>query len=107
AIVADLDPGEGFNIAMEVVRDGSLIFSGETSTARLKRSFEELASYLGRALSFPVGVVLMTGTGIVPERSFTLLPGDTVRIPIDGLGVLENPVAEVGAAVPVGDEPEE
>jgi hypothetical protein len=33
----------------------------------MRRSFDELAAYLGRALSFPVGAFLMTGTGIVPD----------------------------------------
>ena len=96
AIVAEPEVGEGFAISMEVDRGGSVIFSGETSTARMKRSFSELAECLGRALSFPNGAVLMTGTGIVPERSFTLRPGDTVRIRIDSLGTLENHVVEVG-----------
>ena len=96
AIVTDLNPVEGFAISMEVSRDGSTIFSGETTTARMKRSFAELAACLGRAISFPNGAILMTGTGIVPEPEFTLEPGDVVRIRIDGLGVLENPVVEVG-----------
>ncbi len=34
----------------------------------------------------------MTGTGVVPEDDFTLLRGDLVRIEIEGIGVLENPV---------------
>jgi 2-dehydro-3-deoxy-D-arabinonate dehydratase len=96
AVVTDVDPGDGFAIAMEVEREGSMIFEGTTSTARMKRSFEELSACLGRALSFPRGAVLMTGTGIVPDREFSLQPGDVVRIRIDGLGVLENPVVEVG-----------
>ena len=63
-----------------------------------KRSFEELAAHLGRALTFPDGVFLFTGTGIVPDPSFTLQPEDVVRIAVDGLGVLENPVVHVGGA---------
>jgi 2-dehydro-3-deoxy-D-arabinonate dehydratase len=35
----------------------------------------------------------MTGTGIVPGDDFTLERGDLIRIAIDGIGVLENPVA--------------
>jgi 2-dehydro-3-deoxy-D-arabinonate dehydratase len=84
-------------IQMDVVRAGSTLFSGEASTGQMKRSFEDLTGHLGRALRFPVGVVLLTGTAIVPEPTFTLRPGDLVRIGIDGLGVLENPVEEVGA----------
>jgi 2-dehydro-3-deoxy-D-arabinonate dehydratase len=83
-------------IRLVVERGGATAFEGETSTAEMKRSFEELASHLGRALSFPDGVFLLTGTGIVPDVSFTLKPGDLVRIDIGGLGVLENPVMRVG-----------
>ena len=35
---------------------------------------------------------MMTGTGIIPPDSFTLQPGDEVRIAIDGIGTLINPV---------------
>lgn len=83
-------------IRMTVLRDGAATFEGSTSTARMRRSFEELAGYLGRALTLPHGAVLLTGTGIVPDAPFTLLPGDLVRIEIDGLGALENPVVRVG-----------
>ena len=34
----------------------------------------------------------MTGTGVVPGDGFTLQSGDVIRISIDGLGTLENPV---------------
>lgn len=44
--------------------------------------------YLGRALSLPDGAVLLTGTGIVPERSVSLRAGDVVRVEIDRIGIL-------------------
>jgi 2-dehydro-3-deoxy-D-arabinonate dehydratase len=66
------------------------------TTASMARTFEDLASYLGRALALPVGAVLLTGTGIVPDQPFTLRAGDDVRIAIEGLGVLRNPVGQVG-----------
>jgi 2-dehydro-3-deoxy-D-arabinonate dehydratase len=87
-----------FAIRLVVERDGAPAFEGETSTAEMKRSFEELATHLGRALPFPEGVFLFTGTGIVPDASFTLQPGDVVRVEIDGLGALENAVVRVGTA---------
>jgi 2-dehydro-3-deoxy-D-arabinonate dehydratase len=40
----------------------------------------------------PQVVIVSTGTGLVPELSFTLLPGDEVRIGIDGVGTLTNTV---------------
>jgi 2-dehydro-3-deoxy-D-arabinonate dehydratase len=94
--IADLPAPLG--IRLSVTRSGAVVAQGDSSSDRLKRSFEELASYLGRALRFPVGVFLLTGTGIVPPDSFTLEPGDLVRIEVDGLGALENPVESVGSS---------
>jgi 2-dehydro-3-deoxy-D-arabinonate dehydratase len=85
-----------FDIRVDIVREGASVFSGETSTAKMRRSFEELAAYLGRALPLPHGAILLTGTGIVPDTSVTLREGDVVRIEIDRLGVLENRVETVG-----------
>jgi 2-dehydro-3-deoxy-D-arabinonate dehydratase len=85
-----------FDIRIDIVREGASVFSGETSTAKMRRSFEELAAYLGRALALPHGAILLTGTGIVPDTSVTLREGDVVRIEIDHLGVLENRVETVG-----------
>jgi 2-dehydro-3-deoxy-D-arabinonate dehydratase len=84
----------GINLTIE--RDGGQAFTGTTSSAEIKRSLEDLIEHLMRALALPDGAILLTGTDIVPAAPFTLLPGDVVRIEIDGLGVLENPVLSVG-----------
>lgn len=42
----------------------------------------------GDALTFPVGAVLLTGTSIVPDESFSLRLGDAVTIDIPGIGTL-------------------
>jgi 2-dehydro-3-deoxy-D-arabinonate dehydratase len=73
-------------IELRIERDRGVIFEGSTSTARLRRSFEELAEFLFRELSFPAGVVLLTGTGLVPPDAVTLEPGDLVTITIPGVG---------------------
>lgn len=80
-------------IRLEIMRQNQQLFSGATSLAELKRDPQELIQYLFRDHSFPRGVFLMTGTGIVPPDEFTLQPGDSIRIAIDGIGVLENHVA--------------
>ena len=87
-----------FAIRMSIRRGSTTIFEGETSTARMHRRFDDLAAWLFRSLTFPVGAVLLTGTGIVPAADVTVRAGDSVRIEIDGLGVLENPVVSVGQA---------
>ena len=82
-----------FEIVLEILRNGVVAFRGETSTDRMARTFEDLIGWLGRDQSFPDGVVLLTGTGIVPPDEFSLAVGDVVRITIEGLGTLENTVA--------------
>ena len=70
-----------------------LRFSREQPTsARWPRSFEDLIGFLGRDNHFRQGVILLTGTGIVPNDDFTLAAGDIVEISIDGIGKLANPV---------------
>jgi hypothetical protein len=52
----------------------------------------------GDALTFPVGAVLLTGPGIVPDESFSLRPGDVVTIDIPSIGTLTNPVVSAGTS---------
>ena len=59
----------------------------------MARTLEGLVDWLGRENHFPHGVLLLTGTGIVPPDDFTLAPGDVVDITITGIGTLSNPVA--------------
>jgi 2-dehydro-3-deoxy-D-arabinonate dehydratase len=80
------------SIRCTITRDGRAVFAGETKVSQIKRSFEELVGYLFRSQNFPQGVVLLTGTGIVPPNEFSLAKGDVVRIEIDGIGAIENPV---------------
>lgn len=80
-------------IRLEIVRNSDIIFSGSTSLSELKREPRQLVEFLFRDQSFPRGVLLMTGTGIVPGDDFTLQHGDVIKIAIDGIGILENPVA--------------
>jgi len=80
-------------ISMTVNRSGIEVFSGETSTSKMRRPPQELANYLFSEISFPDGVFLLTGTGIVPPDDFSLKTGDVIKITIDGIGTLENQVA--------------
>jgi 2-dehydro-3-deoxy-D-arabinonate dehydratase len=96
-IVLGCDESEAreWSISIAIHRDGRAVFAGKTRIDQIKRSFAELAGYLWRSQSFPHGVVLLTGTGVVPEESFTLAAGDRVMITVDGIGTLDNPVAVV------------
>jgi len=79
-------------IQLTIRRNDEVAFQDETSTAQMKRKFDELIGWLGRDNAFPQGAFLLTGTGIVPPSDFTLEEGDLVGIDIAGIGTLRNPV---------------
>ncbi|HON91600.1 MAG TPA: fumarylacetoacetate hydrolase family protein [Sedimentisphaerales bacterium] len=89
--IAEADSMRNLPIALEIERKGEVIFTGDANTSQIRRSFEELVFYLTREMTFPFGAFLMTGTGIIPEQTFSLSVGDKVRITIGAL-VLENRV---------------
>lgn len=80
-------------IALEIRRGNATAFQGETTIDQIKRSLPSLVEFLFRDNSFPAGCYMMTGTGIVPPDGFTLQSGDEVRITIEPIGTLVNPVA--------------
>lgn len=93
AVLEGADLTEPFTIEMTIEgTDGSVLFAGETTTARMRRSFEELASWLIRDNPVPRGSILLTGTGLVPPSDFTLAPGHVVSIHVPRIGTLRNPV---------------
>jgi 2-dehydro-3-deoxy-D-arabinonate dehydratase len=79
-------------IELTVTRGGETPWKATTNTRALYRTPDDLVSWLFTEQSFPAGVILSTGTGLVPEMDFTLHPGDVVRITIDQVGTLTNPV---------------
>ena len=90
--VDEVGAEQKIRIECRVFRSGSLIFEGSTETSQMKRSFEELRSYLCRYNPVPPGSVCLTGTGIVPPDDFSLEEGDIVEISIEKIGTLRNPV---------------
>jgi 2-dehydro-3-deoxy-D-arabinonate dehydratase len=89
-----MPPPAQIGIWLAVKRDGHTVFEGATNVGQMARSFDELIGWLGRDNSFPNGVLLLTGTGIVPDADFTLHNGDVVEIVIDGIGTLANPIVQ-------------
>ena len=79
-------------ISLEITRDGASIFYQDIELNQMKRDLNELVNYLTLECSFPYGAFLMTGTGIVPPDSFSMISGDTVHISIEGIGTLSNTV---------------
>jgi 2-dehydro-3-deoxy-D-arabinonate dehydratase len=87
---------EKIGIHLSIERGGAKVFEGSTSVAQMARPLTDLVSWLGRDNRFPHGVVLLTGTGIVPPDDFTLAADDRVIIQIDGIGRLSNTVVVGG-----------
>jgi 2-dehydro-3-deoxy-D-arabinonate dehydratase len=91
-LAAAMPPPERATIRLTITRSGAVVFDGSTSLSAMKRSFAELVSWLGRENHFPDGVILLTGTGIVPPDHFTLERGDDIAIEITDIGTLRNRV---------------
>ncbi len=88
------DP-QNLMITLKVLRQGGTAFQGTVSTSKMKRTIDELISYLKKDNVCFGWTILMTGTGIVPPDDFSLQEGDIVEIEIEKIGVLRNPVSKL------------
>jgi 2-dehydro-3-deoxy-D-arabinonate dehydratase len=79
-------------IKAKIVRGSAITWEAETSLGALNRTLEDLVSYVFRCQDFPHGLILSTGTGIVPPLDISLEAGDIVEIDVAGVGVLSNTV---------------
>ncbi|MDP1562241.1 MAG: fumarylacetoacetate hydrolase family protein [Pirellulaceae bacterium] len=85
-------------IQLQISRGDQTMFAERIGVDQMARGFQELIGWLGRDQSFPSGVFLLTGTGIVPDSSFTLAVDDVVSISISGIGTLSNRIVQFGGA---------
>jgi 2-dehydro-3-deoxy-D-arabinonate dehydratase len=83
-------------IQLEISRNEQVVFADRIGVDQMARGFQELIGWLGRDQSFPHGVFMLTGTGIVPDSSFTLAADDMVSISITGIGTLTNRIVQFG-----------
>lgn len=83
------------SIQASISRSNEVVWEGETSTSKLKRSFQELVDHLFMAEKYPRGAILSTGTCVVPGTNFTLNEQDTVSIRVTEIGGLSNMVITV------------
>lgn len=91
--VTDAPLDKNTNINLQINREAATVFEGSITINQMKRTPEELVSFVFRECSFPNGCLIMTGTGIVPEHDFTLHSGDEIKISIENIGELVNVVA--------------
>ncbi len=92
ALADTLADARNIEIRLKIMRGSDLCFAGTTNTGKMKRTFQDLISYLFREQDFPDGAVLLTGTGIVPPDDFTLQHGDLIEITVPEIGTLRNTV---------------
>lgn len=85
-----IDDPYSLSMACRVYRDGQLVVEEQANSKQLKRTFDELVSYLKKDNVLFAGTVLLTGTCLVPPNDFTLQSGDRIEIEIEGLGTLVN-----------------
>jgi 2-dehydro-3-deoxy-D-arabinonate dehydratase len=93
-LAADMPPPDQVAIHLTIERNERNVFEGSTRLSEMARSFPDLLAWLGKDNSFPHGVILLTGTGIVPPDTFSLASGDTVSIDITSIGRLTNKVVQ-------------
>ncbi len=93
-LTVGMPPRSEIGIRLLIHRHGKIAYDGRTGVDQMARTFENLIGWLGRDNSFPKGAFLLTGTGIVPDSSFTLEVDDIVEMKIDGIGTLLNPVIQ-------------
>src|SRR5205814_9756828 len=67
---AAMPPPDQVTIDLKIERAAAVAFQGATKLTAMARSLESLVDWLGRENSFPQGVVLLTGTGVVPPDDF-------------------------------------
>ena len=83
------------SIKAKILRGSTLVWEAETSLGALNRTLEDLVNYVFRCQDFPHGLILSTGTGIVPPMDIALAAGDIVEIDVAGVGILSNPVVVI------------
>ncbi|MCB1047648.1 MAG: fumarylacetoacetate hydrolase family protein [Calditrichaeota bacterium] len=83
-IETELDPSD---LGIRTWLNGQLVQEGRTS--QMMRSLPDLIAFLSSFCLLLPGDVILTGT---PAGVGALAPGDRVRVEVEGIGSLENPV---------------
>ncbi|MFC7068661.1 fumarylacetoacetate hydrolase family protein [Halobaculum lipolyticum] len=90
-----IDDPQDLDMWMTIERDGEVMFDESTTTGEMVRSLDELVDCYVDHNAIPELSVLLTGTSLVPDETFTLREGDRIDIGIEGIGSMTNPVTTV------------
>jgi len=93
---------QALRVEIVISRSTATLYKDAMDVARIHRAPAELLRWLFAALSFGDGVVLLTGTSLVPPSNVSLRAGDVVTVRAAGLGALSNAFTSVGAAGTAG-----
>jgi 2-keto-4-pentenoate hydratase/2-oxohepta-3-ene-1,7-dioic acid hydratase in catechol pathway len=89
----EIDPS---NLGISAYLNGEM--KQQSNTGQLIFDVPALIEYLSMAMTLEPGDIVFTGTpagvGFTRKPPQFMKAGDTVRIEIDGLGVLENPIID-------------
>src|SRR3954454_944584 len=87
----EIDPGD---LRLTTHVNGEVRQDGRTSDLIFKP--QELVEFIGEACTLEPGAIILTGTPSGVGEAFKppkyLQPGDSVRVEVEGLGVLEHPI---------------
>lgn len=90
-----IDDPQDLEMWMTIERDGEVMFDESTNTGQMVRSLDELVDCYVDHNAIPELSVLLTGTSLVPDETFTLREGDRIDIGIEEIGSMSNPVTTV------------
>ena len=94
ALTDAMPPRDKIRICLKIIRNNVAVFAGETGVSEMARQLEDLVQWLIRDNDLPNGAFMLTGTGVVPDSSFTLAKDDIVHISISGIGTLTNTIVQ-------------
>lgn len=98
ALPEGMPPMDEVTIGLTIQRGTETVYEDSIGLNQMARGLDELRQWLLRDQTFPQGVFLLTGTGIVPDSSFSLQPDDQVNITISGIGTLTNRVVQFASS---------
>lgn len=97
-LACDAPEVASLEVRLQIRRRAELVFEGKAPLSAMRRHPPELLQWLFKAMDFPVGVALLTGTSVVPGPEVSLSEGDLVSVSITPFGTLENVIEAVGSA---------
>lgn len=87
-LVSSDEVPDPYNLGLRAYVNGELRQEGSTKDMIMKAP--ELIEFMSRFMTLEAGDVILTGT---PKGVSHVHPGDVMRMEVDGLGALENPIA--------------